>query len=241
MPDDRSQRTAPGAAADEVVATRPSGALRTAGLAAVVVILALYFPERDDGSGAVLGGVFTFGAVALGLAAVAQARPIPRRSGMERLRHMGLSLLIGIALGVANLSANYAIAQLDPAIHAQMKEQWSHFSAWSAAFAGPMIEEIGYRLVLMGSVAWLVSRFTPDRRVVFITALTVSALLFGAAHVLPSSRPTTGVLHAAGVALKSSAAGAVLGWIFWRKGLPYSIACHGTANATHLLLAPLLF
>lgn len=213
----------------------------TAAMAAMVVFLALYFPERNDGSGAVLGGVFAFGAVALGLVAVAQARPMPKWSGMERLRHMGLSLLIGIALGIANLIANYGIAQLDPAIYEQMKEQWSHFSTWSVVFAGPMMEEIGYRLVLMGSVAWVVSRFTPNRRVVFITALTVSALLFGVAHVLPSSRPTTGVLHSAGVALKSSAAGVVLGWVFWRKGLPYSIACHGTANAVHLLLTPVLF
>jgi membrane protease YdiL (CAAX protease family) len=44
-----------------------------------------------------------------------------------------------------------------------------------------------------------------------------------------------------GVALKNSAAGIVLGWVFWPKGLPYSIACHSMANAGHLLAAPLLF
>jgi membrane protease YdiL (CAAX protease family) len=210
-------------------------------MAATAVILALYFPERNDGSGAILGGAFAFGAVALGLAAVADARPLPRRSGKERFRLMGLSLVLGVALGLANLITNYGIALLDDAIYRQMTEQWSQFSAWSVIFAGPMVEEIGYRLVLMGGAAWLLSRFTHDRRVVFLVALAVSALLFGLAHVLPSSRPTTGVLHATCVVLKSSAAGLVLGWVFWRRGLPYSIACHGTANAVHLLVAPVLF
>jgi membrane protease YdiL (CAAX protease family) len=66
-----------------------------------------------------------------------------------------------------------------------MIEQWARFSAWSVVFAGPMVEEIGFRLVLMGGTAWLVSRLTQNRRVVFLAALAVSALLFGVAHVLP--------------------------------------------------------
>jgi membrane protease YdiL (CAAX protease family) len=49
------------------------------------------------------------------------------------------------------------------------------------------------------------------------------------------------VVHALGVAVKSSAGGVVLGWVFWRRGLPYSIACHGLANAVHLLAWPAIF
>jgi membrane protease YdiL (CAAX protease family) len=37
------------------------------------------------------------------------------------------------------------------------------------------------------------------------------------------------------------AGGLPLGWVFWRRGLPYSIACHVAANATHLILMPVLF
>jgi len=215
--------------------------LAAAGAVAVLVFLALYFPDRDDGSGAVLGGVFAFGAVAIGLAAVAHVRPLSARTAAERLRFFGLSLLAGAVLGIGNLLANYAIASLDVRIHDQMIEQWAAFSAWSAVFAGPLVEEIGYRLLLMGGTAWLVSRMTDNRHTAFVSALAVSAALFGVAHILPSSRPTTGVLHAVGVALKSGAAGVALGWVFWRKGLPYSVACHCTANAVHLLAAPLLF
>jgi membrane protease YdiL (CAAX protease family) len=215
--------------------------LVAAAATAAAVMLALYFPDRDDGSGAVVGGVFAFAAVAIGLAAVARVRPLPRRSAGERLGLFGLSFLIGAALGIGNLVTNYAIAMIDPAIYRQMIEQWAHFSAWSVVFAGPMLEEIGFRLLLMGGIGWLVSQVTGDPRRVFLLALAVSALLFGVVHILPSSRPTAGVVHAAAVAVKSSAAGVVLGWVFWRKGLPYSFVCHGTANAVHLMAAPLLF
>lgn len=228
--------------ADAEHAPAPLGSrLIAAGATAAAVFLAHYFPDRDDGSGAVVGSVFAFGAVALGLAAVAGVRPLPARSATERIRLMGLSLALGVALGLANLLANYGIASLDLAIYQQMIEQWSQFSTWSAIVAGPLVEELAYRLVLMGGIAWLVSRFTDDRRMIFLVALAVSSLMFGVAHVLPSSRPTTGLLHATGVALKSSAAGLALGWVFWRRGLPYAVASHCTANAVHFLAAPILF
>jgi membrane protease YdiL (CAAX protease family) len=172
---------------------------------------------------------------------VTEVRPLPARSASERPGLLVWSLLVGCGLGLGNLTANYTIAALDPAIHRQMIEQWSRFTAWSAVFAGPIVEEIGYRLLLTGGTAWLLSRWTRDRRILFLVPLTVSSLLFGVAHILPSSRPTTGALQAAGVMLKSSAAGAVLGWVFWRKGLPYSVTCHCIANAVHLLAWPAVF
>jgi membrane protease YdiL (CAAX protease family) len=215
--------------------------LTTAALVAGLVFLTQYFPDRGDLSGAVLGAVFAFGAVAIGLAAVAAVRPMPARSATERFLLMSKSIALGVAVGLGNLIVNYGIARLDPAIQRQMVEQWATFSTWSVVFAGPIVEEIAYRLALMGGIAWLVSRFTDDRRIVFLVALAVPSLLFGVAHVLPSSRPTTGVLHAITVAVKSAAGGLVFGWVFWRRGLPYSIACHGTANAIHFLAAPVLF
>ena len=208
---------------------------------AIVVFLTQYFPDRDDGSGATLAAVFAFAAALVGLAAIEPVRPLPTRSALDRVRLAGLALVAGIAIGIGNLVSNYAIASIDPAIHAQMVEQWTRFSTRSAVFAGPLVEEIAFRLVLMGGVAWLVSRITHDRRVVLAVALAVSAILFGVAHILPSSRPTTGILHATAVAIKSGAAGTALGWVFWRWGLPYSIVCHAVANAVHLVAWPAVF
>lgn len=216
----------------------PTERLLVACAVAAVVFMAMYFPGRYDSSDAILGGVFAFGALLVGLPAVAHVRPLPRRTWTERLRLMGLALLVGIALGIANLMTNYGLAALDARIHDTMVQQWARFIVGSAVFAAPLLEEIGFRLVLMGGIAWLLSRLTQDRRVIFFVALAISSFLFGFAHLL---RPTISVLHATGVALKDSAWGAVLGWVFWRKGLPYSIACHGAANAVHGWAWPALF
>lgn len=215
--------------------------LAAAGALAALVVVALYFPERTDGSGSVLGGLFAFGAAMVGLAAVERVRPLPDRAAAERLRLVAWSLLLGCVLGAANLAANYAIASLDAGIRDEMVRQWAEFSAWSIVFTGPLLEELGYRLLLMGGTAWLVSRLTTDRRIIFVTALAVSSIPFGVAHVLPSSRPTVGLVHALAVAFKSGAAGVLLGWVFWRWGLPYSIICHCMANAVHLVAWPAIF
>lgn len=217
------------------------GRLAAAGASAIAVFIALYLPEREDGSGALLGAVFALAAVALGLTAIAGIRSVPGRTPSERMRVAALSLLVGIALGLFNLGSNYSIAALNPSIHAEMTAQWSDFSAWSVLFSDVVMEEIAYRLLLMGGAAWLISRGTRDRQRTFILALASSSLLFGVAHILPGSRPTIGVLHAVAVTAKSAIAGGVLGWVFWRKGLPYSMICHGTANGVHLVAWPLLF
>lgn len=185
--------------------------------------------------------LFALAAVAIGLAAVAGVRPLPSRTRAEHLRVLVVSAAVGSALGFFNLCANYGIASLSPAIHAEMTAQWSDFSPWSVLFADVVMEEIGYRLLLMGGAAWLISRLTQDGQHVFVGALAISSLLFGLAHVLPGSRPTTGMVHAAAVTLKSSVGGLVLGWVFWRKGLPYSMVCHSAANAVHMVAWPLVF
>jgi membrane protease YdiL (CAAX protease family) len=224
-----------------MVAMRPrkmSQGLTTAGALAVAAFLALYFPNRDDTGGAIFGAAFTFCASVIGFAAVGRVRPLTRRPLKEQGRLMGLSLIIGSALGLANLIANYSVASLDSRIYVRMSEMYARSSAWSGMFANPLFEEIGFRLFLMGGIAWLFSRTTDDRRTVFLEALAVSALVFGPLHLL---RPPAGLLDATVVVLKAGAAGLLLGWVFWRWGLPYSIVCHGTTNAIHLLAVPLFF
>jgi membrane protease YdiL (CAAX protease family) len=71
-------------------------------------------------------------------------------------------------------------------------------------FANPLLEEIGFRLFLMGGIAWLLSRSTDDRRSVFLVALAVSALVFGPLHLL---RPPAGLLDATVVVLKAGGLG----------------------------------
>jgi hypothetical protein len=90
------------------------------GAAAVAVALLLYFPDRDDGSGAILGGLCALIAVPPGLAAVAKHRPLPKRSIVDHVRLGALTLGLGIGVGTANLAANYGMAVFESAIHEQM-------------------------------------------------------------------------------------------------------------------------
>ena len=210
-----------------------------AAAAAGAVFVLLYFPDRDDGSGAVLGAIGTFMGVALAWVPVATYRPLPRRTSVEHVRLALHTLALGVGLGIANLLVNYGLAMWKAAIYEQMVSRWARFSPWSIVIAGPIIEEIAYRLVLLGALAWLVARVTDNRQTIAGVALGVSSALFGVAHIFYGG--VDHPLYLVGMALKSSGGGLLLGWVFWRRGLPYSIACHSAANATHLLLMPLLF
>src|SRR5512145_547675 len=117
-----------------MVAMRPrkmSQGLTTAGALAVAAFLALYFPNRDDTGGAIFGAAFAFCASVIGFAAVGRVLPLTRRPLKEQGRLMGLSLIIGSALGLANLIANYSVASLDSHIYDRMSEMYARSSAWS--------------------------------------------------------------------------------------------------------------
>ena len=103
-----------------MVAMRPrkmSRGLTTAGVLAVAAFIALYVPNRDDVGGAIFGAAFAFCASVIGFAAVGRVRPLTRRPLKEQGRLMGLSLIIGSALGLTNLIANYSVASLDSRIY----------------------------------------------------------------------------------------------------------------------------
>ena len=204
---------------------------------AAAVTALVYFPDQDDGSGAILGGLSALIPVFLALTALERIRPFRPRVGPFRL--VAWSLLSGLGLGLANLGINYALAMADPAIHDQMVTRWAEFSAWSVVFAGPIMEEIAYRLVLLTCLAWLISRVSSNPDTIFYGALLISGVAFGVAHIFYGGVDTP--LYIAGMAVKSSGAGVFLGWVFWRRGLMSSSICHCTANAIHLLLIPALF
>jgi len=222
---------------DQVTPNRTRLLVATA--AGVGIALLLYFPDRQDGSGAVVGGLSGLIGAALGWAAVVKYRPLPERSPSEHIQVAAASLCMGVGLGTANLLVNYGMAVWRPVIYEQMVSRWALFSPGSVVISGPIIEEIAYRLVLLSALAWVVARFTDDRRTIFYFALGVSSSLFGLAHVFYGG--VNDPVYVVGMAVKSSAAGLLLGWVFWRRGLPYSILCHAAANATHLLLMPALF
>ena len=213
--------------------------IAAAGALGVATGLLMYFPDADDGSGSLLAGIAAFAAAVLGLAAASRVRPLPTRTPAERIRLGAIAVGAGVGVGIANLLVNYGLASFDAAIHQQMVTRWAETSSWSILVAGPFLEEIVFRLLLLAGVAWILSRFTSDRRTIFHVALAFSALAFGITHIFYGGVDSP--LYVVGMAAKSTAGALAFGWIFWRWGLPYSIFCHCAANTIHLLLMPALF
>ena len=89
--------------------------LFAAAIAAAVFALS-YFPDREDASGAIVGGLAALVGVAIALGPATTYRDLPKRSTAERIRLLPLSLGLGIGLGVANLLTNYAMAMWKSAI-----------------------------------------------------------------------------------------------------------------------------
>ncbi|WP_412068771.1 type II CAAX prenyl endopeptidase Rce1 family protein [Rubrivirga sp. IMCC43871] len=212
------------------------------------LLFVLALPSLDaQGSGLealVGGGLVGLPLVVVGSLATSQCRPIPERDHAQRTRLAGAALLIGVGVGAINLGANLAMATADTGIRALLDDHFAVPLTWTRTASVAVVEEVVFRLVLMSVVAWVVARFAGRARTVFLTALVVSASLFAVVHLLGRPlpvHPTSAALYASVVVLKSGVAGLVLGWVFWRWGLPYAILCHFAANGLHNVFEPVLF
>src|SRR5688572_8586994 len=140
--------------------------LASAALAASV-FLTMYFPDRDDFSGAMLGGLSALFVVPFAFAAIAKTRPMQQRAIAQHARLAGLALVIGVGLGIANLVSNRLIAMLHPDLLNLMRDRWAGVKPWRMIIAEPLAEEIIFRLVLLGVIAWILSRVVREQRAVF--------------------------------------------------------------------------
>lgn len=190
-----------------------------------------------------IGGAIGAGLVAVGFAAASRCRTILPRSNAKRARVALLALAAGTALGVANLVANWMIAEADPALHALIIDRLATINPVEAAFSAPMMEEPVFRLFLLSVIAWIVHRITKRTRLAFGIALIGSAVIFASAHLgrpLPDD-PVLADFYRTALMIKYTALALPLGWIFWRWGLPYAMLCHGAANAAHSVFQNSLF
>ncbi len=229
------------------VAARTSG-LDPVTVGATWVLFLLALPSLEaQGFGLetlVGGGLIGLPLVVFGFLAASRCRTVPERDNARRARLAIAALLVGIGVGAANLGTNVAMAAADPSIRALLLEHFAEPLPWTRVASVAVVEEIACRLFLMSVVAWIASRFMNDARTVFLTALIVSAFFFAVPHLLGRPMPADSAfaaLYASGVVVKSGVAGLVLGWLFWRWGLPYAIVCHFAANGLHKVLEPMLF
>ena len=181
--------------------------------------------------------------VVIGFAAAARTRTLSSAASSDRARFAMLALAAGVGLGLANLAANWLIASVHPTLRALLIRRLTTMDPLVAVIAAPIGEEVGVRLFLMSVIAWLVSRFTKNPSIVFAAALVASSLVFALLHLarpFPGD-PSVASFYRAALVAKYTLGALPLGWLFWRRGLPYAILCHAAVNATHLVVQSFVF
>lgn len=229
------------------VVTRPSGFdPMTVGATWLLFLSVLPFlePQGFNVETFVGGGLIGLLLVVVGFFAGARCRSAPEWSNRRGAALAAMALLTGIGVGAMNLGSNIALAKADASIERLLLEHFAEPLTWTRVFSVAVVEEVACRLFLMSVVAWVAARFVDRAQTVFLTALVISTLLFAVGHLLGRplpAEPAVATLYASGVVLKSGVAGLVLGWGFWRWGLPFSVLCHFAANGLHMMLEPVFF
>lgn len=119
-------------------------------------------------------------------------------------------------------------------------------SAWRgalASFYGGIVEEIECRLFLVSLFVWLLAWLNRQQALswMFVVAIVLAALLFGAAH-LPGAF-AIGIAHAplaiARIVLLNALVGLLTGTLFWKYGLEHAMLAHFCADLVLHVAVPL--
>jgi membrane protease YdiL (CAAX protease family) len=115
-----------------------------------------------------------------------------------------------------------------------------------ASLYGGVVEEILMRLFCMSLFAWLFAKVfrvvEPTKNaLVMWTAIVISTVLFGLGH-LPVTAALTVItpLVVARAIVLNGIGGLAFGWLYWKKGLEYSMVAHFTADIVLLAVLPVL-
>ncbi|MGY3039366.1 putative membrane protein [Rhodanobacter sp. TND4EL1] len=119
-------------------------------------------------------------------------------------------------------------------------------AAWRgllASFYGGIVEEVETRLLLVSALVWLLARCNHRvaRPWMFVLAIIVAALLFGAGH-LPAAfgAGLAGTpLLIARIVLLNAVVAVIFGGIFWKYGLEHAMLAHFCADLVLHVALPL--
>jgi hypothetical protein len=110
-------------------------------------------------------------------------------------------------------------------------------------FYAAVTEEVIYRFGVMTIVVWLAQLVLPSTSerpgpIAACVGIGVAAVLFGLAHVANVPHAQHPILRAVTL---NGFAGAVLGWLYWKKGFEAAVVAHFGADVfIYLVIASLL-
>lgn len=153
----------------------------------------------------------------------------------------GLAVLAGMLAGAVVVMVDAWIA---PA-HGPAVDVWGDvWRGFLASLYGGVAEEVQCRLALVSVLVWVlaVRSRRQARPWMYVTAIVVAALLFGAGHLpgaFAAGMPHTPMVIGR-ILLLNGLVGVVFGVLFWRKGLEHAIVAHFSADLVLHVAAPLL-
>lgn len=168
----------------------------------------------------------------------------PLKENMKRIG--ALSIPLGIAIALFIRFADMFFAQYIPELIVTA-EQIPFWKALLVAPYGGVVEELLMRLFFVTLFAWLLGTIFRSTEIVknstiMWTAIVVASVLFGLGH-LPATAtilPLTPIVVVRAILL-NGVGGLVFGWLYWKRGLEYSIVSHFTTDiALHAILISLL-
>jgi hypothetical protein len=152
-----------------------------------------------------------------------------------------LAILLGVLVGV--LVTGLSLAGTKGPVEHEAISAGAAWRGFLASFYGGGVEEVECRLLLVSALVWLLARC--NRRVarpwMFVVAIVLAALLFGAGHLpalfaLPIAH---GPALIAQVVLLNALVGLVTGGLFWKYGLEHAMLAHFCADLVLHVVAPI--
>lgn len=197
---------------------------------------------------AILIGIAVF--IGLKLSASLQLKLLasgePEVTLSNRLRPI---ILWGIISGILTGLIIYLIDSIFSTFLPELTNATTDIAIWKKLFAslyGGFAEEILMRLFLLSLFAWLLSKVfkvqqPKNNAWVMWLAIIISAIIFGLAH-LPATATLVAItpLVIFRAILLNGIGGIIFGWLYWKKGLAYSMSAHLFTDILILVLLPLL-
>jgi hypothetical protein len=150
--------------------------------------------------------------------------------------HAGMTLVIGLALGIVITLADHSVAplwQLRPSIPPSLVQGWSPVATLFGVLYGGIVEEVVMRWGVMSLVIWLLwrgafRRYTMPPPAAIWCGIAVAAGLFAAGHLpalMASGLDLSGALIVRTISF-DMIAGLIFGWLFARRHLESAIIAH---------------
>jgi membrane protease YdiL (CAAX protease family) len=169
---------------------------------------------------------------------------IPLKENLKRIGTLSIPLGIATAL-IIKLGDSFFTEYIPELV--VTAEQIPFWKALLVAPYGGVVEELLLRLFIVSLFAWLLGIIFKSAHVVknstiMWTAIILASLLFGLGH-LPATAtilPLTPIVVVRAILL-NGIGGLVFGWLYWKRGLEYSIVAHFTTDIVlHAVLISLV-